>query len=78
MKRKVYLNFPQHLIREPLIYQVGRDFDVVTNIRCASVTHEIGLVGLEFEGEAAEIEKAMEYLESKGVTVERVEMNVVE
>jgi ABC-type methionine transport system ATPase subunit len=78
MKRKVYLTFPRTIIREPLIYQVGHKFDVITNIRCASVTRELGLVGLEFEGEAAEIEAAMSYLEAKGVKVEPVVMDVVE
>lgn len=78
MKRKVYLTFPQKLIREPLIYTVGHKFDVVTNIRSASVTQEMGLVGLEFEGEETEITAAMNYLEEKGVKVEPVVMDVVE
>jgi ABC-type methionine transport system ATPase subunit len=78
MKRKVYLTFPQNLIRHPLIYEVGRKFKVVTNVRCASITDEVGLVGLEFDGEASEIGHAIDYLKSKGVAVERVEMNVVE
>ncbi len=78
MKRKVYLTFPQKLIRDPLIYRVGHEFRVVTNIRCASVTDEIGVVGLEFEGEPEEIGRAMEYLKSRGVLVEPVVMNVIE
>ncbi len=78
MKRKVYLTFPRPIVRESLIYQVGHKFDVITNIRCASITEELGLVGLEFEGEASEIEAAMSYLEAKGVKVEPVVMDVVE
>jgi ABC-type methionine transport system ATPase subunit len=78
MKRKVYLTFPRKLIRAPLIYQVGHQFDVVTNIRCANVSEELGLVGLEFEGQAAEIEAAMDFLRANGVKVEPVVMDVVE
>jgi ABC-type methionine transport system ATPase subunit len=78
MKRKVYLTFPRQLIQEPLIYQVGHQFDVVTNIRCANVTEELGLMGLEFQGEASEIEAALNFLDSKGVKVEPVVMDVVE
>ncbi len=78
MKRKVYLTFPRKLIQEPLIYQVGHQFDVVTNIRCANVTEELGLVGLEFEGEASEIESALNFLDTKGVKVEPVVMDVME
>mgnify|MGYP001598024092 CR=1 FL=1 len=78
MKRKVYLTFPRRLVREPLIYQVGHQFEVVTNIRCASVTEELGLVGLEFEGEPSEIRAALDFLEAEGVKVEPVVMDVVE
>ncbi len=78
MKRKVYLTFPQRLIREPLIYQVGHKFEVVTSIRSASVTQELGLMGLEFEGEESEIEAAMKFLEEKGVKVEPVVMDVMD
>jgi ABC-type methionine transport system ATPase subunit len=78
MKRKVYLTFPRNLIREPLIYQVGHKFDVVTNIRSASVTKELGLVGLEFEGESSEIDAAIKFLEAKGVRAEPVVMDVIE
>jgi hypothetical protein len=51
---------------------------VVTNIRCANVSEELGLVGLEFEGEAPEIEAAMSFLRAKGVKVDPVVMDVVE
>ena len=78
MRRKVYLTFPRRLVREPLIYQVGHQFEVVTNIRCASVTEELGLVGLEFEGEPSEIRAALDFLEAEGVKVEPVVMDVVE
>ena len=78
MKRKVYLTFPRNSIREPLIYKVGHQFDVVTNIRCANVSEELGLMGLEFEGEASEINAAMNFLKEKGVKVEPVVMDVVE
>lgn len=78
MRRKAYLTFPRDLIQEPLIYQVGHQFDVVTNIRGASVTKELGLVALEFEGEATEIEAALSFLKEKGVKVEPVFMDVVE
>lgn len=78
MKKKVYLTFPRGLIKEPLIYQVGHKFEVVTNIRSASVTRELGLVGLEFEGEESEIGAAMKFLEEKGVKVEPVAMDVME
>jgi len=70
--------YPQKRIQEPVIYQLGHKFKVVTNIRQASVTEEIGLVSLELEGERAEIKKAIKWLESKQIKVEPVEINVIE
>ncbi len=73
VKRKVFLTFPQKLIKEPIIYNLGRTFPVVTNIRGASVTDEIALVALLLEGEAARVEEAVRYLNEKGVKVENLE-----
>ncbi len=38
MKIKIYCTFPQVIIREPLLYNLGRNFNVIPNIRGASVT----------------------------------------
>lgn len=77
-KKKFYLTFPQRLIQKPVIYQVGHKFQVITNIRQASVSEEIGLVALELEGEEKEIEKATKYMKKLGIKVEPIEKNVVE
>lgn len=77
-KKKLYLTFPQRLIKEPVIYRVGHKFKVVTNIRGASVSEEIGLVALELEGEEREIEKATNYLKKMGIKVEPIEKDVIE
>ncbi|MBI2368929.1 MAG: NIL domain-containing protein [Deltaproteobacteria bacterium] len=74
----MYLTYPVELIREPLIYQVGHRYRVVTNIRQASVSDQIGLVALELEGEPEEVEKAIAFFRDRGVKVEPVELNVIE
>jgi hypothetical protein len=61
-----------------VIYELGHKFKVVTNIRQASVTEEVGIVSLELEGQRAEIRKAIKWLESLGIKVEPVEINVIE
>ena len=71
--RRIYLTFPQELIREPIIFRIGHEFNIVTNIKGASVSNEIGLVALEIEGEPDELDRAVEWLKSKGVTVEPLE-----
>jgi len=68
--RLVHCTFPKDMIREPLLYNLGRDFKVVPNIRGATISDEIGLVYLELQGPDPEIEKAIAYLSSRGVRID--------
>ncbi|MBF8286528.1 MAG: FeS-binding protein, partial [Dehalococcoidia bacterium] len=56
-KQRVKFTFPQEMIKEPVIWRLGRDFDLVTNIRRADVTEDRGWVVLELEGEMGVIER---------------------
>lgn len=75
---RLWLMYPARLITRPIIFELGKSFPLVTNIRQASVTEEIGLVSLELEGERQEIKKAISWLEELGVKVEPVEINTIE
>lgn len=76
--KRLYLTYPSELIKEPVIYYLGHKFKVVTNIRSASVKDDIGLVALEMSGDKNEIDKAIRWLERKGIKVEPIEQDVVE
>lgn len=75
---RLWLMFPSRLITRPVLWELSREFQVVTNIRQASVTEEIGLVSLELDGEREEIKKAIAWLEGLGIKVEPVEINTIE
>ena len=60
------------------MWEVGHKFKVVTNIRQASVTDEIGIVCLELDGHRDEVKAAIKWLEKQGVSVEPVEISVIE
>jgi molybdopterin synthase sulfur carrier subunit len=77
-KRKVTLTFPPDLIKEPVIYNMGHRFRVVTNIRGANVSENVGWVTLEIDGEEEEYLSALRYLKKIGVKVEPIERNVIE
>jgi len=77
-RQKFYLTYPQRLVREPLIYHLSRKFDVVFNVRGASVNEEIGIIALELDGDPEIIEAAVAWLREQGVTVEPIEKNVIE
>ncbi len=78
MKKRYYLTYSKDQVKEPLIYQVGIEFKVKTNIRQASISEELGLVALELDGEAEEIEKAVQFFVEKGVKVEPIELDIIE
>ena len=75
---RLWLMYPPKLIKEPLIWKLGHKFPVVTNIRQCSVTDEIGVVCLELDGKRADVKAAIKWLTKSGVSVEPVEINVVE
>ena len=77
-QQRLWLMYPPRLIKQPFIWEVGHKFKVVTNIRQASVTDEIGIVCLELDGPRDEVKAAITWLEKKGVNVEPVEISVIE
>ena len=76
--RKVKLTFLQQLITLPIIYELGKEFNLVTNIRRADVTQEHGWVVLELEGDVEEIERGLDWVAAKGVRVDPVTGDIVE
>jgi hypothetical protein len=77
-KSRFWLMYPPKLITTPVIWQLGHKFSVITNVRQASVTDEIGIVCLELEGPRSIIKDAVKWLEGLGIKVEPVEINVIE
>ena len=75
---RLWLMYPARMITNPVIWQLGHKFKVVTNVRQASVTDEIGIVCLELDGKRSEIKNAIKWLEGLGVSVEPIEINVIE
>ena len=76
-KQRVKFTFPPELITQPVIYNMGRQFDVVTNIRRANVTRDRGWVILEISGELPEIERAIDWATAQGVRVDPIEGDIV-
>lgn len=77
-KRRVKFTFPTHMIQEPIIYELGHKFQVVTNIRRADVRANMGWVVLELDGDEAEIDRAVQWVKSQGVRVDPVSGDVIE
>lgn len=77
-KMRLWLMYPPKFITTPVIWDLSRKFPVVTNVRQASVTDEIGIVCLELSGPRPELKAAIKWLEELGIKVEPVEIGVIE
>lgn len=68
--KRVKLTFPQELIKEPIIFTMARQFNIMPNIRSAKVTESVGEVMLELDGEENELAAGIAYLKERGVKVD--------
>ena len=76
--KRVRFTFPENLIKEPLIYNLGHEFRVITNVRMADVDENTGWVLLELEGDPDEIERSLAWAQGKGVRIDPVAGDIVE
>ena len=67
--RRVRFTFKTELIQRPVIYELGKKFKIVTNVRRAEVGQENGWVVLELEGALDEIDRGLEWVAELGVDV---------
>ena len=78
--RRCWFTFPSRTqVEQPIIWQMSRKFpDVSFDIRQASVQNEIGIMAVLLSGQEQEVKGAIEFMRSKGVTVEPIEKSIVE
>ena len=74
---RVRLTFPAHLIQEPILYRLVKDFDIVINIRRADVKADHGWMALELEADERSLERGVKWLKDRGVQVDPIERDVV-
>jgi L-aspartate semialdehyde sulfurtransferase ferredoxin len=79
-KKRVWLTFGSRgLVETPALWRMTTKFpDVSFDIRQASVTAEIGIMAVVFEGESERVEAALQCLKEQNVTVEPIEKNMIE
>ena len=78
--KRSWFTFPsRNQVEQPIIWQMSRTYpNVMFDIRQASVNNEIGIMAVLLSGPEADVKAAMEFVRSKGVTVEPIEKNVIE
>jgi len=78
VQKRLWLMYPPKLITNPVVWELGHKFPVITNVRQASVTDEIGIVCLEISGPPNSVKAAIQWLEKLGIKVEPIEIGVIE
>jgi len=72
------LTFNEEQVQEPIIYNLGQQFALVTNIHRADVSKNEGWIVLELEGSENDIEQGIAWVTSKGVRVDPVDVDTEE
>ncbi len=69
-RRRVILTFTPETSSQPIIYNLGQQFNIVTNIRQAETSEDRGWIALELDGQEDDIEAGIAWAISKGIRVE--------
>ncbi len=67
------MTFPEKILGEPIIHKLSHDLDVVPNILRGRITEQEAWLEVEMVGNNESIDKAVEFLKEKGVSVSRIE-----
>ena len=76
-RQRVKFTFEETLVKQPVIYELGHKFKLVTNIRRADVGDDVGWVILELDGDEEEIKSGLEWVNSTGVRVDPLGGDVI-
>jgi len=72
VKKQVTFTFAPESVAEPIIFTLGQQFNIITNIRQAEIIEDRGWITLELEGEEKNIEEGLTWAISRGVRVDPV------
>ena len=67
---QVKLTFPETEVRRPVLATLVRQFDVEPSIRRADVEEHRGWIVCEIDGAADQLDAALEWLRTEGITVD--------
>ncbi len=76
--KRIKFTFPQDMVKRPVIYELSKNYQIVTNIRRADVRDDMGWVVLELEGQEDVITEGLKWVVSTGVRVDPIAGDVIE
>lgn len=66
------MNFPAKMIEEPIMHKLSTDHGVVPNILRGRITANSAKLEVELSGKPKDVEKAIAFLKSKGVSIRKL------
>ena len=72
VKRQFTIKYSPELLHEPIIYNLGQQFHLITNIILADISEDKGWMVLELEGKVDDIEEGITWIISRGIQVEPI------
>ncbi len=76
-KKRVVLSYPPHLVDQPVISRLVRDFDLMVNIMRARISpREEGRLVLEMTGKRPALDAGIRYLAEMGVDIQPLAQEV--
>jgi ABC-type methionine transport system ATPase subunit len=69
---RVRFTFPPEKVNQPVIYTMGKQFGVVTNIQRANIGRERGWMIIEIEGAEDAVQQALSWAQQEGVQVDPI------
>ena len=70
---RVQLDYPLEHVKEPIIYHLVTDYNLIPNIRRANIdVHTGGMLVLEIEGAAENLQAGIAFLRGLGITVTEI------
>ncbi len=70
---RVQLNYPLERVKEPVLYHLVMDYNLIPNIRRANIdVHTGGYIFLELTGEKGDLDRGIKFLEGCGITVSAI------
>ena len=72
MNTRVKFIYPPELLQQPIIYELGKQFGLATNIRKANIGDTRGWVDMELLGAPMAIQAALTWVREQGLQIEVV------
>jgi len=78
IKQRFMFTFPLEKIKEPIIYELVKRFDLIPNIRRADINDSYSWMILEIEGPKTTLSEAIKWVRKTGVEVNEMHGDMVE